>query len=414
MHVCAALVGQLNYRFHALRERDYHLRRLVARLRLPTTPLLLRQQRVARIRDPRKLSQNSRMELIMSSLRNLVFALCLFSAGPLSAQVMAQPGMQIPQSKAEATVMSSTSVLQQVAAGPRRSIPQSLLEKAEGVAIIPGVIKIGLIGGVRRGHGVVLIRDAEHGWQRPIFVTLTGGSVGWQAGVQSTDVVLVFKSRRSLNGLMNGKFTIGADAAAAAGPIGRQAQAATDAQLQAEIYSYSRSRGLFAGVSLDGSVLQIDHAANNTYYQNQGEMPASATQLIAQLTALTPAGMAPGQVAPADGPANWQAANLQPAPVAAPGTKAQLDAASRQLHGLLDRQWQTFLALPAEVYTQGGQPTAEALEASLARYDRIASDPKYQAITARGEFQQTYALLKAYASERKSGPGTTLPPPPGQ
>src|SRR5207253_1884276 len=121
--------------------------------------------------------------------------------------------------------------------------------------------------GARYGRGIVMVRDERGYWRPPAFVTLAGGSFGWQIGLQVTDIVLVFKTRSSVDGLMRGKFTLGADAAAAAGPVGREAAAATDAELRAEIYTYSRSRGLFAGVSLDGSVLSVDHTANAAFYQ---------------------------------------------------------------------------------------------------------------------------------------------------
>ena len=122
--------------------------------------------------------------------------------------------------------------------------------------IVPRVIKAGLVVGGRFGRGVVLVRNGKGCWSNPAFVTLTGGSVGWQIGVQSTDLVLVFKNRKTADRLLHGKdkLTLGADAAVAAGPLGRQAEAGTDARLHAEIYSYSRSRGLFAGISLKGPV----------------------------------------------------------------------------------------------------------------------------------------------------------------
>lgn len=107
-----------------------------------------------------------------------------------------------------------------------------------------------------------------------MFVTLASGSVGWQIGAQSTDFVIVFKTRESIDGIMKGKFTLGADASIAAGPVGRTAEAATDVQLKAEIYSYSRSRGLFAGVSLAGSALQIDDEANAAFYGKAGIRPS--------------------------------------------------------------------------------------------------------------------------------------------
>ncbi len=106
------------------------------------------------------------------------------------------------------------------------------------MAIFPQVVKGGFIVGARHGRGVAIIRDATGAWQPPVFVTLTGGSVGWQAGLQSSDIILVFKTRKSVDRFLNGKFTLGADVSVAAGPVGRQAAAATDARLQAEILSY--------------------------------------------------------------------------------------------------------------------------------------------------------------------------------
>ena len=156
-------------------------------------------------------------------------------------------------------VDDSRDVLNEIMAIPASGIPASLLANAQGIVIIPDLVKGGFVLGVRHGRGIVMVRDERGFWRPPSFVTLTGGSVGWQIGLQVTDIVLVFKTRSSVQGLLRGKFTFGADAAAAAGPVGREAAAATDAQLLAEIFTWSRSRGLFAGVSLDGSVLQIDH-----------------------------------------------------------------------------------------------------------------------------------------------------------
>jgi len=110
------------------------------------------------------------------------------------------------------------------------------------------------------------VKSPDGTWSNPSFITVTGGSIGFQAGVSSTDVVLVFRTQRGVDSIVNGKFTIGADAAAAAGPVGRNANASTDAQMKAEIYSYSRSRGLFAGVAIDGAALRIDYDANEAVY----------------------------------------------------------------------------------------------------------------------------------------------------
>ncbi len=166
----------------------------------------------------------------------------------------------------EQRLQNATRVLDEIMQSPDRAVPRRLLEDAYAIAVIPDVVKAGLLIGGRRGRGVVSVRTPDGTWSHPSFLTLTGGSIGFQAGVQSTDVILVFRSARGVDSIVNGKFTLGADAAVAAGPVGRNAQASTDADLRAEIYSYSRSRGLFAGVALDGAVLSIDHRANQSSY----------------------------------------------------------------------------------------------------------------------------------------------------
>jgi lipid-binding SYLF domain-containing protein len=157
-------------------------------------------------------------------------------------------------------------VLKQIQQAPDRAIPQDLLRNAKAIVVVPDVIKAGLVFGGRHGKGLVSVRSADGTWSNPVFVSLTGGSIGFQAGISSTDVVLVFRTERGVDSLVNGKFTIGVDAAAAAGPVGRNAHASTDAQLKAEIYSYSRARGLFAGVALNGSALRIDYDADAAVY----------------------------------------------------------------------------------------------------------------------------------------------------
>jgi lipid-binding SYLF domain-containing protein len=157
-------------------------------------------------------------------------------------------------------------VLKEIMMAPDKSIPKDLLENAHAIAVIPDVIKAGLVVGGRHGKGLVSLKSADGTWSNPAFLSLTGGSVGFQAGVSSTDVILVFRTRRGVDSIVHGKFTLGADASAAAGPVGRSAQASTDAQLKAEIYSYSRARGLFAGAALDGTALRIDNDANQAVY----------------------------------------------------------------------------------------------------------------------------------------------------
>lgn len=157
-------------------------------------------------------------------------------------------------------------VLKQMMMAPDKAVPVDLLRDAKAVAVIPDMLKAGFVFGGRRGEGLISVKTADGTWSNPSFITFTGGSVGFQAGVSSTDLILVFRTRQGVDSIVNGKFTLGADAAAAAGPVGRNASASTDGQLKAEIYSYSRSRGLFAGVSLDGSVMRIDYDANAAVY----------------------------------------------------------------------------------------------------------------------------------------------------
>ncbi|MCC4596488.1 YSC84-related protein [Xanthomonas campestris pv. phormiicola] len=157
-------------------------------------------------------------------------------------------------------------VLSDIQEIPEQSIPDKLLDEGRAIVVIPDTLKAGLVIGGRRGHGLMSVKRPDGTWSNPVFVKLTGGSIGFQVGVQSSDVVLVFRNDRSLDNIVNGKFTLGADAGVAAGPVGRNASAATDGQLKAEIWSWSRARGLFAGVALDGAALQIDDAADLNVY----------------------------------------------------------------------------------------------------------------------------------------------------
>lgn len=175
-------------------------------------------------------------------------------------------GQAQAQSVEERRSVDAVEVLDQLMLMPEQAIPEALLRDAQAVAVIPNLVKAGLVIGGRRGRGLISVRQPDGTWSAPSFITLTGGSIGFQAGVQSQDLILVFRSQKGVDSIVHGKFTLGADAAVAAGPVGRSAQASTDEQLRAEIYSYSRSRGLFAGVSLDGAVISIDHRANQRVY----------------------------------------------------------------------------------------------------------------------------------------------------
>jgi lipid-binding SYLF domain-containing protein len=158
-------------------------------------------------------------------------------------------------------------VLEEIMAAADKSVPQSVLEKAEGVAVFPSLLKGGIVVGGQRGRGILSVRDKKTGgWSSPAFLTITGGSIGAQFGAQAIDLVLVINNQRGLEQLVKNQFKIGADAAVAAGPVGREASAATDIQMRAQILSYSRSRGLFAGVTLNGSTIRQDRDANERFY----------------------------------------------------------------------------------------------------------------------------------------------------
>jgi lipid-binding SYLF domain-containing protein len=179
------------------------------------------------------------------------------------------------------TVEHSLEVVREFSALPLRGIPPHLLRDAAGVAVIPHVLKAGLIVDARVGHGVVLVRMPDGAWSNPVFVALGGVGIGGQAGVEATDLVLIFKTRHSLDRILRGKgkLTLGGDVTVAAGPVGRDAEAATDARLRAEILSYSRSRGLFAGVSLEGAALRVNREANRSFY---GLREGHAAEVMAQ------------------------------------------------------------------------------------------------------------------------------------
>lgn len=146
-------------------------------------------------------------------------------------------------------------------------IPSSLLKSAKAIAIFPNMVKAGFVVAGQYGNGVVLVRDEKTGkWSAPAFYRMSGGSVGFQIGGQASDAVLVITNERGVRGFLENKFTLGVDASVAAGPVGRDAEGKTDWQMKSSVYSYSRSRGLFAGVALDGMAINEDRDANTSYY----------------------------------------------------------------------------------------------------------------------------------------------------
>jgi lipid-binding SYLF domain-containing protein len=167
------------------------------------------------------------------------------------------------------TLESAAAVVKTLSSHRVWGIPRSLFRRAAGVAIVPNVCKGGLVIDVRAGRGVVLIRALDGTWSNPVFVSLKGGGVGGQAGIETTDLVLVFMTRKSLERALNGKLALGGDLTVAVGPVGEEAAAAADARLKADIYSYSQSRGLYAGFSLDGAQLRVKTKANEKFYDLQ-------------------------------------------------------------------------------------------------------------------------------------------------
>jgi lipid-binding SYLF domain-containing protein len=187
----------------------------------------------------------------------------------------------------EGRLLTATEVLEDVGAMPDVRLPDTLLAHAYGIAVIPDVTKVAFIFGGRHGNGVLVVRDKLNGpWSYPCFVSLTGGSWGFQAGAQSSDIILVFTTKRGIEGIAGGKITLGADASVATGPVGRQGSAATDITFNAEIYSYARTRGLFGGIAVDGSVISIDRSANASLYHKSG---ITATEIFADQTPPPPA-----------------------------------------------------------------------------------------------------------------------------
>jgi len=216
--------------------------------------------------------------------------------------VVAISGPWVSKSTARTTSDDDTSkrlnaaadVLSEVLGAPDKGIPQDLLDKAACAVIVPNVKKGAFIVGAKYGRGFIVCRKKSgRGWSAPGGVKVEGGSVGFQIGGSETDVIMLVMNERAIDKLLSSKFTIGADASVAAGPVGRTSSAATDAQLHAEILTYSRSRGLFAGVSLEGATLRPDDDANKDMYGKPmsnkdivlGNVtaPATAARLIAEL-----------------------------------------------------------------------------------------------------------------------------------
>lgn len=236
----------------------------------------------------------------------------------LLAVLMAVVGQAAWAESEQVEIMrDATTVLNDFVNIPENAVPPALLSQAYGIAIIPDVIKAGFVVGGRYGRGVLSVRTADGSWSHPVFIKLAGASLGWQIGAASSDIILVFKNRRGVDRIVNGQITLGADVSIAAGPVGRTASAATNLQLDAEIYSYSRSRGLFAGIALEGGVITIAEEDNWRYYRAMADartilqrnglspLPPTARRLVYTLDRYMPglhgSGGAMGQDGTVDG-----------------------------------------------------------------------------------------------------------------
>ena len=233
---------------------------------------------------------------------------------------LALPAAARADEKTDKRLNEATAVLESFTGLEEKGIPGWMLERAYGIVVAPNVFEIAVLGGGRGGRGVMAVRNADGSWSNPVLLNLYGGSFGFQVGMQMTDVVLVLMSRKSVEGISGGKFTLGVDASVAAGPVGRTASASTDPMLKAQVLSYSRSEGVFLGVSFEGTVIAVDDGANASAYGVSGILAsqvldgsigtpsASAEAFRAALTRATAS--TTGEAAPA-------AAPTHPAPAAA-------------------------------------------------------------------------------------------------
>jgi lipid-binding SYLF domain-containing protein len=194
----------------------------------------------------------------------LLPAVCFFVCFP-SAAKSAGPQEKNPEVE---KVQEAIMVCQDLIGQSEEGIPKALLHNAQAIAVIPGVVKAAYIVGGQHGKGVLLARQKNGAWSYPVFINLTGGSIGFQVGAEKADIILVFKDWRSVRTIAQGKFTLGGDASVAAGPVGAGTSASTDIKFEAEVYSYSKAKGLFGGISLKGAALQIDKDADAKFYRS--------------------------------------------------------------------------------------------------------------------------------------------------
>lgn len=204
--------------------------------------------------------------------------------------IVLSPGLLFPAESPEKRIQESANVFSEIMSAPDKGIPREILERSQCIGIVPNLKRAGFIVGAKYGKGILTCRTAK-GWSSPSTIRIEGGSVGLQIGAGETDLVFVVMNKSGQDKLMQDKFTFGGDAAAMAGPVGRSAEAQTDAKMRAEILSYSRARGVFAGLTLDGSTLRPDKDDNQAIYGreiSQREILTGAVRHPAAARALYP------------------------------------------------------------------------------------------------------------------------------
>ncbi len=209
------------------------------------------------------------------AIKKFAIAAALIALVALSAQAQSKNAKRLAEATRHA--QQAADAFTEIMNVADKAVPQSLLDKAEAVAVFPNVIKAGFILGGRGGYGVIS-RRVKGGWSAPAFFNLGGGSIGLQIGASKTDFVLLFMNQDALSGLLQDKFEIGGEGSVAAGPVGRSASASTDAQLKAGILSYSRSKGVFAGLEVKGVVINPDNDDNLAVYGKKANDILTPTQ----------------------------------------------------------------------------------------------------------------------------------------
>ncbi len=293
-------------------------------------------------------------------------------------------------------IQSASTILSQIMSAPDRAIPDSIMSGAKCIAIMPSALKASFLVGANYGKGVAMCRT-EHGWSAPAFFKLTGGSFGFQAGGQASDLVLIVRTVDGMQHLLHSKFKLGADASAAAGPVGRDAQAMTDLTLRAQVLTYSRSRGLFLGVSLSGGVIKQDQADTQAFYGKDwsyygllnGQVPVpqdaelllktvekyaptpkpmvapAATTPSAQVAQPAPAPVATAAVTPA--PAATTATTTTPTPASSPATTQVADSAAAPVPSAAEASAEDDTDAPAPAVAQSAAPASTPVAATNAR-----------------------------------------------